>query len=151
MINQAISTTKWSGNSSNSRPLAHISRRPMRAAPTWIHASGRERAIEEISASVRSKTLKRQKRREIFNVNEEEGGKDPTLSYSVMQSYPNQHNTNDKSNRNHLANERCMMFLDLRFHKRIQSAVNIGHSCFLPATRIAQGAWGVLLFPANRP
>jgi hypothetical protein len=27
-----------------------------------------------------------------------------------------------------------MIFLDLRFHKRIQSAVNLGHRCFLPAT-----------------
>ena len=32
------------------------------------------------------------------------------------------------------------MFLGLGFHKRIQSAVNLGHCCFLPATLIARGA-----------
>jgi hypothetical protein len=42
------------------------------------------------------------------------------------------------------------MFLDLRFDKRIQSAVNFGHCCVLPATLIAQGPLGVLLFSANR-
>src|SRR5208282_6174206 len=46
-----------------------------------------------------------------------------------MQSHQYQHNTNDNSNRYHLAHERCMMFLDLRFHKRVQSAVNLGHCC----------------------
>ena len=43
-----------------------------------------------------------------------------------------------------------MMFLDLRFDEWIQSAVNLGHCCFLPATLIAQRASGILLFRANR-
>ena len=47
-----------------------------------------------------------------------------------MKSNKYQQETNDDSNRDHLANERCMMFFDLRLHKRIQSAVNLGHcSC----------------------
>jgi predicted adenine nucleotide alpha hydrolase (AANH) superfamily ATPase len=67
-----------------------------------------------------------------------------------MQPDQYQHNTNEDSNRDHLANERCVMFLDLRFDERIQSAVNLGHGCFLPATLIAPRASGVLLFQANR-
>jgi hypothetical protein len=41
------------------------------------------------------------------------------------------------------------MFPNLRFDKRIQSAVNLGHGSFLPATLIAQRASRVLLFSAN--
>jgi hypothetical protein len=53
--------------------------------------------------------------------------------------------------RDHLANERCMMFLDLRVDKWIKSAVNLGHCCFpFSATLIAQRASVVLLFWANR-
>ena len=63
---------------------------------------------------------------------------------------PYQQETNDGSNRDHLANERCVMFLDSHFDKRIQSAVNLGHGCFLPTTLITQGRSGVLPFPANR-
>jgi hypothetical protein len=51
---------------------------------------------------------------------------------SLMQPDQYQQETNDGSNRDHLSNERCVMFLDIRFHKRIQSAVNLGHCCFLP-------------------
>jgi hypothetical protein len=43
-----------------------------------------------------------------------------------------------------------MMFLDLNFEKRIQSAVNLGHRCVLSGTLIAQGASSVLLFRTNR-
>ena len=67
-----------------------------------------------------------------------------------MEPYQYQQETNDGSNRDHLANERCVMFLDLHFDKRIQSAVNLGHGCFLPTTLITQGRPGVLPFPANR-
>ena len=63
-----------------------------------------------------------------------------------MEPYQYQQETNDGSNRDHLANER----FDLHFDKRIRSAVNRGHGCFLPATLIAQRLSGVLLFPANR-
>jgi hypothetical protein len=42
------------------------------------------------------------------------------------------------------------MFLDLRLDKRIQSAANLGHCCFLSAILIAQGASPVLPFWANR-
>jgi hypothetical protein len=66
-----------------------------------------------------------------------------------MQSDQDQHNANDKSNRDHFAHERGVVFLDLRFDKRIQSAVNLGHWWLLPATLITQGASGVLLFWAN--
>jgi hypothetical protein len=67
-----------------------------------------------------------------------------------MQSHQYQHQSNDDSNRDHLANERYVMFLDLNFEKRIQSAVNLGHCRFLSATLIAQRPSRVLLFRANR-
>jgi hypothetical protein len=63
-----------------------------------------------------------------------------------MQSYPYQHKTNDDANRDYLANERRLMFFNFCLHKRIQSAVNLGHCCFLPATLIAQPASCVLPF-----
>jgi hypothetical protein len=65
---------------------------------------------------------------------------------------PNQHQqyTNEDSSRDHLANERSMMFLNFRLEKRVQSAVNLGHCRFLSATLIAQRASPVLLFSAKR-
>jgi hypothetical protein len=67
-----------------------------------------------------------------------------------MQSYQDQHDTNDDSNRDQLSHERRVMFLDFGLHKQIQSAANLGHCCFLPDTLIAQGVSHVLLFCANR-
>jgi hypothetical protein len=47
---------------------------------------------------------------------------------SMMQSHQYQQDTNDDSNHDYLANERCVMFLDLRLHK--QGVVSLGHCCF---------------------
>jgi hypothetical protein len=69
---------------------------------------------------------------------------------SLKQRHQYQQEANDGSKRDYLARERRIMFLDLRLHKRIQSAVNLGHCYFLSATLIAWGASGVLLFRANR-
>jgi hypothetical protein len=44
-----------------------------------------------------------------------------------MQSQQYQHNTNDKANCDHLANERCMMFPNLHLDKRSHCVVNLGY------------------------
>jgi hypothetical protein len=49
----------------------------------------------------------------------------------MVQPYQHQHNANDDSDRDHLANVRCLMFFDLGL------------------TVIALGASTILLFPAN--
>ncbi len=68
---------------------------------------------------------------------------------SMMQPHPHQHETNDDRNRDQLAHERCVMFLDFGLHKWSRCVVNLGHCRLLPAAQIAQRALGVLLFRAN--
>jgi hypothetical protein len=72
------------------------------------------------------------------------------LGQSIMQRHHNQQETNNGCSRNYVAHQRCVMFLNFCLHKRIQSAVNLGHCCFLSATLIAHWGLGVLLLRANR-
>jgi hypothetical protein len=44
-----------------------------------------------------------------------------------MQPHQHQHNANNDSNRNHLANERCLMFFGFDLRKRSHCLVNLGH------------------------
>ena len=44
-----------------------------------------------------------------------------------MYSDQYQHDTNDNSNRDNLANERCVTFFDLRLHKRSHCVIKLGH------------------------